>query len=67
MSDPLDIASDREQMFRENALRIKKPEGPTPTGFCLWCEEPLANDFSRWCSAEHRDAYEHDMRRRTKR
>lgn len=62
-SDPFDIASEREQMFRDNAARVKKPEGPVPTGFCLYCEEPLGNDFSRWCDAQHRDAWEKEQAR----
>lgn len=64
MSDDLDIAADRAQLFIDNAMRRKKPVGPAATGFCLWCDETLSNDTSRWCNADHRDLYEREQRRR---
>ncbi len=56
MSDNLDIATDREELFRENALRARKPAGPEATGRCFYCDEALG-DGQRWCDADHRDAW----------
>ena len=50
MSGNLDIASDREELARNNALSVRKPTGPSPTGRCLWCDE-IVGDEQRWCSA----------------
>ena len=48
MADMFDLASEREEMDRTIALRVRKPEGPKPTGRCLWCDEPV-DDERRWC------------------
>ncbi len=55
--DPLDLASEREEFFRNNAMRLRKPEGPAATGTCLYCHEAVSGE-KRWCDADHRDAYE---------
>ena len=46
--DESDQATDREIKDREMLMKLKKPEGPKATGFCLNCEEPLAPNI-RWC------------------
>ena len=56
MTDQFDRATEREEMDREAALKLRKPEGPTPTGECLWCGEPVESP-RRWCNAECRDAW----------
>lgn len=63
MSDPLDIASERAEMFRENAARQKKPAGPQANGRCYYCDEELGDDHSRWCDADCRDAWQKEQRR----
>lgn len=35
----------------------RKPEGPTATGRCLFCDEILG-DNQRWCDGGCRDAWE---------
>lgn len=57
MSDNLDIASDYEELARTQALAFKKPVGPSPTGRCLYCDEPVDAPH-RWCCAECRDGWE---------
>lgn len=52
MSDPIDMASEREEIARASALvTCRKPEGPPATGQCLWCDEPVAPRM-RWCCLE---------------
>ena len=48
MADFCDLATEREEMDREIALALRKPEGPQPTGACLWCDEPV-EEGRRWC------------------
>lgn len=57
MADLFDRATEREEMDRNLALQVRKPEGPTPTGECLWCEEPLL-DGRRWCGPRCRDSWQ---------
>ncbi len=58
MTDIFDLATEREEMDREIALRVRKPEGPKPTGRCLWCDEPV-EEGRRWCpGVECRDMWE---------
>ena len=58
MADMFDLASEREEMDRTIALRVRKPEGPKPTGRCLWCDEPV-EEGRRWCPrVECRDQWE---------
>ena len=56
MSDIFDIASENEEIARDKALKFRKPEGPKPTGKCLWCDEPLEGD-RRWCDKDCRDRW----------
>jgi hypothetical protein len=57
MADEIDDANDTAQLLLDASLAKKKPAGPSPTGACLWCGEPLEDD-RRWCSPECRDAWE---------
>ena len=57
MSDIFDIASENEELARDKALKFRKPEGPKPTGKCLWCDEPLEGD-RRWCDKDCLDRWE---------
>ena len=58
MSDPTDVASDNEEVARNDAQRARKPAGPLPMGHCYYCDEPLHDNYRRWCDAECRDAWE---------
>lgn len=49
MPDIFDQASDREQADRDLALQLRKPEGPSATGYCRYCDEPV-QDGRRLCS-----------------
>lgn len=52
-----DLASDRERIAREDALRKRKPNGPESTGFCLNCNTRLTGG-RRWCDPECREDWE---------
>jgi len=56
MADDIDRGCDLEQRYRDAALTIRKPEGPKPTGECLWCGEPV-DDGRRWCGVACRDRW----------
>jgi hypothetical protein len=47
---------DRAQVQVEALTRYpqKKPEGPPPAGYCLYCAEPLPHP-QRWCDPHCRD------------
>jgi hypothetical protein len=55
--DESDRADAEVERTLAEALRAKKPEGPSPTGFCFWCDEPV-EDTRRWCSPGCRDAWQ---------
>lgn len=57
ISDPSDLATERERLYREAALRARKPMGPKPSGFCLNCGEPVRPP-RRWCDKDCRDDWE---------
>ncbi len=62
MADLFDLASEREEMDRDLALRVRKPEGPEATGSCLECGEPV-DEGRRWCmGVECRDRWERRRR-----
>lgn len=63
MADEADLTAEREQYNYELSLKkSRKPEGPKPTGFCLFCEEPLP-DGARWCDVDCARDYERLQRR----
>lgn len=43
-----DDASMREEQFLKVALATRKPNGPSATGRCLYCNAELP-DTRRWC------------------
>jgi len=60
--DDADISADRAEKEAPYLLAAsKRPEGPAPTGLCLWCDEVVGDD-QRWCDGECRDQYERDRR-----
>lgn len=58
MADIIDEAGEWEEELRAQAMRLRRPNGPSPTGFCLnaECEEALPVG-QRWCDADCRDRY----------
>ncbi len=52
--DEFELASQHEELRRTLALKLRRPEGPAPTGYCLCCEAPLPLP-QRWCNAECRE------------
>jgi RNA polymerase-binding transcription factor DksA len=59
MSDDVDIASDREQVARDKAIKYiqNKPPAAVSTGYCLECGAPIANN-KRWCDNYCRDDWQ---------
>lgn len=54
MPDEGDIANDRAELLREQALAIRKPVPPC-TGKCLNCQEPVIH---RFCNVDCQQDYE---------
>lgn len=48
MSDAADDAQDNIELTMAIALKAPRETGPQPTGYCLNCDTPVANDM-RWC------------------
>ena len=55
--DIYDQATERENQERERALLIRRPDGPLPTGWCLYCETAVPAGY-RWCGPECRDDWQ---------
>lgn len=60
MTDEIDIASDREQMARDAAIKNASTfnSGLKACGKCLNCGEEIASEL-RWCDAECRTDFEY--------
>lgn len=52
--DDADRAEAQEEMARQAALIVRRRVGPTYTGICLNCGEPLERPF-RWCDGDCRE------------
>lgn len=64
MTDELDRAEIEIEMELAEALRLRKPVGPLPTGFCHYCLE-LIGPGMRWCEGtECEQAWEYEKMRR---
>lgn len=63
MSDPADAADLQVEQFNDFARALRKPTGPLFTGFCAWCDEPVADPL-RWCGLACRDDWEKNEGRR---
>ena len=59
MADDIDIASDREQLARDKAIKNiqNKPAAAKSCGVCLECGEALHGD-KRWCDNHCRDDWQ---------
>lgn len=63
MPDFADLGSAREELDRKIALEARAPAGPTATGACLHCAEPVPVG-RRWCDQECRDDWQFARERR---
>lgn len=52
-----DDASAFEELHRDAALSVRKPEGPKPCGACLNCGEAVGEGM-RWCDGSCRSDWE---------
>lgn len=57
MADEADLAQAKNEHELAWLLARRLPEGPAPTGECLWCGEPVASG-RRWCGLECRDDWQ---------
>jgi predicted nucleic acid-binding Zn ribbon protein len=66
MADDVDATADRAESEAPYLLRAsRKPEGPKPSGFCLWCEDRFSEEsLQRFCNSECRNDYEYQQKRR---
>lgn len=56
--DDADITGERAEFdLVANLANSRKPIGPQPNGFCLFCEEPVPENH-RWCDSSCRDLWE---------
>lgn len=60
MTDIADRGEAYQAKLNADALRIRMPEGPKPTGFCFFCHTPVKGQ-RRWCDAECRDDWEREQ------
>jgi len=54
MPDDFDRSLEQQELILEAERNHRKPTGPAPTGWCLWCGEDVA-EGKRWCDADCRD------------
>ena len=55
--DDADLSQDRAEKEAPHLIAAsRKPEGPTATGRCLYCDEILG-DNQRWCDTGCRDGW----------
>ena len=55
--DDADLSQDRAEREAPHLLAAsRKPDGPTATGRCLYCDEIVADD-QRWCDTGCRDGW----------
>ena len=65
-----DDASMREEQFLKVALQKRKPDGPTATGRCLYCNAELSDTrrfCDGWCAEDwqlEQEAYKRNRGRR---
>ena len=62
MSDVVDDANDHLEKSLALLLKLRKREGPQPTGLCLWCGENVA-PLKRWCDKDCLNDCEHNQRK----
>ena len=64
--DVADIASENDEFnLLEAKVSSRKPNTPTPTGRCHYCDEIVA-EHQPFCDAECRDEYDRELRLRAR-
>lgn len=61
MADDADRSVDIEEQLTRAAVGVRKETGPTPNGFCHWCDAAVKKD-QRWCDKDCRDDWEQHER-----
>lgn len=64
MSDPADEADQQVERFNDFARSLRRPTGPMATGYCAWCDDPVAAGV-RFCDVGCRDDWDRDEARRS--
>lgn len=64
MSDVIDDANERADLFLNVAKGQRRREGPAPNGRCHYCSESVAKG-NRFCDTECRDEWEREQQIRT--
>jgi len=59
MADEIDRAQNEVERSLGEALRVRRPVGPSSTGRCLYCDN-LLDRGRRWCDSICRDDWEAD-------
>lgn len=65
MSDEADRADQEVERDIAEALRLRRPAGPAPIGYCHFCGEALLRPDARWCEAECERGWEYEQERQT--
>lgn len=62
----MDIADRYEQdrAFLEKVYKPNLKKEAEPTGYCLFCGEPIHVKGRRWCDADCRDAWQKEKNRK---
>ncbi len=66
MADEIDKANERAEEILEDALKVRRPEGPPACGYCYNCSEFVGPE-ERWCDSDCRDDWEKLMKARKSR
>ncbi len=63
MADEIDIADEVAETILQAQIEQARKQEPSaiPTGFCLFCGEPV-EDERRWCDSSCRDDWELERR-----
>ena len=60
--DILDMADQQAETQLRASLSARREQGPTATGYCLNCDEPLPEGH-RWCDAGCRNDWQKEYER----
>lgn len=63
MTDELDRAEEEIEMELAEALRKRKPAGPSANGYCHWCGDAVSVGM-RWCDHSCEESWEYTEGRR---
>jgi hypothetical protein len=66
MADEVDLAADHMERELAALMASRRATGPHPTGFCLFCAEPLEGVL-RFCGPDCRDGFDAEEKARARR